>query len=645
MTEPQPRPALPDEPCHVAPHAGWSDLEAWVWQEIGSGRVADINQKLGRTGDPKKSEDWGPDRRLSSAFLETILLHNPWRGAILRQGVLIVGALFSETIDLRRAELSRLLSLGSCRFEAPVLCSGLRTPWDLSLQRSALTHVITLDSARIGGSLFLRDHSTFTSIVLRGAEIQRQLTLADASVSKTLDLQLIRIGSSLFMSGGNFTDVLCYKARIEGELHLALGSVQGKLDIQAVVIDSDVLLQGGKFQEILLGGARVGGQVRLDSVKAARIEMVLSDVRGSVFIQKHPELSNCPELETIDMSGCRIGEQLILDDAKVTRALDMRSISVTRDLFMREGAEFGGDVNIHGGFVGEEFSIACVIVGKLNMQSSRIGNSVLRSGEFQNKIDLTFADIQNLDLSGGRFCGLDLTNAVIAGELIIASAKYPAPIWTKDAELILRGARVDTVRDQPTAWPSTLDLSGFTYRRFAEGHDGVSIAARGRNWLTEWLGRAEPYSPQPDYQCAKMLREMGHPEMANDVLYAGRERERREAFRTGNNPHATGLTLLKWVIGYGYGRRLLCRPLGWVAAFTAVGTVALYLTGMPTNLAGSPIAPAFFSFDLLLPIIQLHEPHYRVALEGAAKYYFAFHKLMGYVLASFLIAGLAGLTK
>lgn len=54
---------------------------------------------------------------------------------------------------------------------------------------------------------------------------------------------------------------------------------------------------------------------------------------------------------------------------------------------------------------------------------------------------------------------------------------------------------------------------------------------------------------------------------------------------------------------------------------------------------------AFYSLDLLLPIIELHKPHYDIVLDGVARYYFAFHKLMGYVLASFLVAGLAGLTK
>ena len=137
---------------------------------------------------------------------------------------------------------------------------------------------------------------------------------------------------------------------------------------------------------------------------------------------------------------------------------------------------------------------------------------------------------------------------------------------------------------------------------------------------------------------------MGHPEMADDVLYAGRERERKEAWRR-SKLRWLGLGLLKSVMGYGCGRRMLWRPLGWVFGLTVVGTAILYLTGVPKEPSGSPVTPWFFSFDLLLPIIQLYEPHYEVVLHGCAKYYFAFHKLMGYLLASFLVAGLAGLTK
>ena len=49
---------------------------------------------------------------------------------------------------------------------------------------------------------------------------------------------------------------------------------------------------------------------------------------------------------------------------------------------------------------------------------------------------------------------------------------------------------------------------------------------------------------------------------------------------------------------------------------------------------------------MLLPIIQLRKKNYEIELHGRwRRYYFYVHKIMGYVLASFLIAGLAGLTK
>jgi hypothetical protein len=46
-----------------------------------------------------------------------------------------------------------------------------------------------------------------------------------------------------------------------------------------------------------------------------------------------------------------------------------------------------------------------------------------------------------------------------------------------------------------------------------------------------------------------------------------------------------------------------------------------------------------------LPIIKLRDAHYKIDLVGLPRYYFYGHKVAGYVLASFLIAGLSGLTK
>jgi hypothetical protein len=77
--------------------------------------------------------------------------------------------------------------------------------------------------------------------------------------------------------------------------------------------------------------------------------------------------------------------------------------------------------------------------------------------------------------------------------------------------------------------------------------------------------------------------------------------------------------------------------------FVVLGAAVLRVSGQgPRN--AMPIGLSY-SFDMLLPVIRLREQHYAVDLTGAPRYYFYCHKIMGWVLASFLVAGLSGLTK
>lgn len=54
----------------------------------------------------------------------------------------------------------------------------------------------------------------------------------------------------------------------------------------------------------------------------------------------------------------------------------------------------------------------------------------------------------------------------------------------------------------------------------------------------------------------------------------------------------------------------------------------------------------WYSLDMLLPVIQLRERHYTdVDLITWVRYYFYIHKVIGYVLVFFVIAGLSGLAE
>ena len=161
---------------------------------------------------------------------------------------------------------------------------------------------------------------------------------------------------------------------------------------------------------------------------------------------------------------------------------------------------------------------------------------------------------------------------------------------------------------------------------------------RSREWFVRWLKSDATYSPQPYLHLATVLRAAGHEDKADAILYENREVQRglpriswtRWIFLSG----------LKVTIGYGYGGRYFW-VLGWVGFFALVGAGLLFVRDETDN--GERLG-FWYSLDMLLPGIRLRENHYDVDLGYKwTRRYFAVHKIVGYVLVFFVLAGLAGL--
>ncbi|MDB5691633.1 MAG: hypothetical protein JWO81_696, partial [Alphaproteobacteria bacterium] len=162
-----------------------------------------------------------------------------------------------------------------------------------------------------------------------------------------------------------------------------------------------------------------------------------------------------------------------------------------------------------------------------------------------------------------------------------------------------------------------------------------------------WLNLDQPYSPQPYDHLAAILVQAGQTGKANSILYYGRERAREAAWQSGAWGRGLGLTLLKWTIGYGIGNGFF-RAVLWVALLTAIGIA--WLGAGPVGAGGKFVLEtwtqkAAYSFDQLLPIIELNHSFADVKLPLFAEYYFYLHKLLGFLLGSFIAAGIAGLTQ
>jgi len=147
--------------------------------------------------------------------------------------------------------------------------------------------------------------------------------------------------------------------------------------------------------------------------------------------------------------------------------------------------------------------------------------------------------------------------------------------------MVLRNTTVGAIQDgdvdgETVSWPDDIEMEGFSCRHLGGyGDDGkTDIEKRPSKWFVKWLKRNTIYSPQPYKHFAKLLREAGYPSKANAILYAGRERARKEAWDQQEQFRWIGLTLLSGTIGYGLGGRYF-RTIWSILFFTILGYLVL----------------------------------------------------------------------
>jgi hypothetical protein len=280
------------------PKEQWSEGERWAWQEISAGRIVDFNQRDGNELDPKVPNDWNEGRKLRSDFLKEILFHEPYRRAILVEGVRITAAWFPDAVDLAHGRLDHQLWLDKCRFERAVDLTGLRVDDWVSLEGSAFAEQardltsVSLTSAKIDGSINMTGatvagrltmtdlqvgqsllmsgpNAIFQDVELTGAKVGGVLSLGGATVTGRLTMNGLEVGQSLFKSGPNaaFRDVDLVAARVGGHVDMNRAMVAGSLNMNGLEVSKGLLMRGpgAAFQDVDLTGATVAGQVDMSA--------------------------------------------------------------------------------------------------------------------------------------------------------------------------------------------------------------------------------------------------------------------------------------------------------------------------------------------------------------------------------------------
>ena len=627
----------------------WTEQERWVWERIQQGQNADFNERdreedsTFKDLDPKEKKGWGDSRRLRVSFLQTILTKKSFVDATPFKGVKILGTLIDDvTLDLAHARLEKLFWLEKSRLLVDVECRDMRVDGEFSLEGSYVHGAISFYEAQVDGNLFLSLGLFMEKIDLNIAKITGHINMNGSILQGKLNMNGTEVGQSLIMSEkANFKEVDMTAANIGGQLSMSGSTFHGKLNMSSTIVCQYLIMRGeASFQDVILSNAKIIGQLLMT---------------GSTF----------------------------------HGMLEMNSTEVGQSLFMRDKVTFKDVALMAAKIVGHVDMSGSIIKCNLKMDGTEIGQSLIaRATQFpiDQKVVFNFLRIGLLlDLSGANVGTIDLTGTTVKGELRLGSGEGHEPTnWIQPSRMVLRNVSVGTIQDAAEGtecWPEHLELEGFTYERLGGfgSTETANIAKRSSAWFNKWLMRSQVYSPQPYEQLAKVLREIGYPGKADTVLFESKKRAQQKAMEDGERWRWLGMCLLRCTIGFGLGRRYFF-SVAWVIFFTMIGVIFFTKSmcpeqlDVPAGMVGEPLPHcknislpetlasetqklkkwdlydlSWASLDQLLPIIKLNKAHDKIAsadsLPRRALYYFYFQKLVGWILGSFLVAGLAGLTQ
>ncbi len=423
------------------------------------------------------------------------------------------------------------------------------------------------------------------------------------------------------------------------------------------------------------------------------------------------DLEGCKVEHDLGFMDCRFEDPLLFRSARLAGlflidsrlpGLSADRLTMTGDLVLR-GANVEGEARLVGARIGGDLSCEGATLrnegGKaLNADGlTTTGGVFLRGAHVEGEAGLPGARIGgNLECDGAT-----LRN--VGGKALIADgcAVTGAFFWRKGAstegEIDLTAAEIGVINDDPDCWPGAGDLALNRCRYGAFTGKGIDGEARIR-----WLGLQDPsryrqdFWPQPWEHCAKVLREMGHPEDARLVLIDKERRQRADrrrklspwarrfavgldfmldqTIRFGRRPLRAGLWLaLLWLVG-GLGffaawqggamkpaNAFVLRSAEWVecAAPPASGATRRADAG-ETQLAcflrqpqgaSYPEFNAFiYAADVLFPLVEIEQQAHWTPDEDkpgglAAKWLMYAKIILGWALSLLAVAGFSGLVK
>lgn len=472
--------------------------------------------------DPSKANDskhgWGPERHIHAELIRWICADRRAKDLVDPVGIGIHGAKIIGELLLDYISVPFPIKLLHCALADEASFSSSEIV-ELDFGGSWLKSVIA-DKARVKGNVFLRDGFWAEGEVgLRGTQIEGSLDCTGGTFINPPNKALPETGVALNASGiaVNGSVFLRNRFRAEGEVSLLNAQIGGSLDCN-----------GGLF----LNPPQAGGSGDALSVH-------LGTIKGTVFLTNGFRAEGATRLV-----GAQIGGNLECDGGAFINppvdlpasgvALSADGIAIRGNLFLRDKFRAEGEVSLLDAQIGA--TLGCMGGTFRNpLKAGNKGNGRALSADRVNvKGDVYVSDGFSAE---GR---VRLPGAHVGGDLHCHQGEFEL------AELDLREASVSSLWDIESSWPrpGNLYVDGFVYGRIADGPSDAKTRLR-------WLHLQREFTTQPYLQLAKVLREAGDDDGAQQVLIAMEDRR----WETKEDHHWTD-PLQRWplklTVGYGY---------------------------------------------------------------------------------------------
>jgi hypothetical protein len=494
--------------------------------------------------------------------------------------------------------------------------------------------------------------------ILLGDQLPEEgIRLVGVRVNGALDLKNKRVKLPLTITSSRIDDGIdLTQTRLEGLLNFNNTRINGPMVAVGLHALRDVSMSATIFKDkVDLRDARVDGSL---IASEATFENAIDATR--LQISRHFFMVGGTLKGGLKLRDAKIGGNFDLEESTSEKTIDGTRLKVTGNMFMNNRGTFTGKIildyaSIDGDLEMEGHST----FGSITGESLHVSHHMFMGGgsAFHEAVYLPYLHVGGyLDLRQGLFARIDLSGSSVGEELRLSSFTKPGeksmdpewhPLDPTSPVLTLRNAQVGTLHDSVGAWPSRVDLDGFTYGRLGGGSNRT--IEKWEDWLKKSTYPGKGFNPQPYTYLGKILTEAGRRDEGQALQFAAREGERRQAEADGKWAHWIGLSVLCWLCGYGIGMYTFI-VIPWVICSVGVGVIVLRFSRAAR--AKGVLWCTGASMERLLPIIELnkefseffYDPQRR-RFQAWQLAFFAFYGLWGWVLGALLIAAMSGLTQ